>query len=353
MKHTSVGVIGLDATDMSASCALLRASFASRGGRPRAFAAAALLCLQAPGAYAQADYPDRAIRLVHGFTAGGISDVLARAIGAKLSSSLGQQVVVDSRPGAGTTIASQLIAKAPADGYTLFLQDITTHAINASLYRRLPYDAVRDFTPVTLIAATPLILVVHPSLPVKSVKELIALGKRKPDEISFGSSGNGTIVHLAGEMLKAMADVRLLHVPYKGSPQAIAGLLGGEVGMLFSTMPPAVPMIEAGKLRALAVTTPQRTTAVPQVPTMKEAALKDFELVLFSGILAPRDTPRAVVDKLNAAFANAVRTPDVQGIYAKVGAQPLTSTPQAFAAHIQSEMIKLGRLVKLSGAHVD
>lgn len=316
-------------------------------------ATAILFSVMVSGALAQSAYPDKPIRLVHGFTAGGISDVLARAIGAKLSISLGQQVVVESRPGAGTTIASQLVAKAPSDGYTLFLQDITTHAINASLYRRLPYDSVRDFTPVTLIAATPLILVVHPSLPVRTVKELIALGKRKPNEISFGSSGNGTIVHLAGEMLKVMADVRLLHVPYKGSPQAIAGLLGGEIGMLFSTMPPAVPMIEAGKLRALAVTTPQRTAAVPQVPTMKEAALKDFELVLFSGILAPRDLPRAVVDKLNAAFANAVRAPEVQSIYAKVGAQPLTNSPEAFAAHIHSEMIKLGRLVKLSGAHVD
>jgi len=327
--------------------------FNSLSRAARAVAATALFYLTTPYAAAQTEYPDKAIRLVHGFTAGGISDVLARAIGTKLSVSLGQQVVVDSRPGAGTTIASQLIAKAPADGYTLFLQDITTHAINASLYRRLPYDSVRDFTPVTLIAATPLILVVHPSLPVRTVGELVALAKRKPNQIAFGSSGNGTIVHLAGEMLKAMANIRLIHVPYKGSPQAIAGLLGGEVGMLFSTMPPAVPMIEAGKLRALAVTTPQRTAAVTQVPTMKESALEDFELVLFSGILAPRGLPRGVVDKLNTAFANAVRSPEVQGIYAKVGALPLTNTPEAFAVHIQSEMIKLGKLVKLSGAHVE
>jgi tripartite-type tricarboxylate transporter receptor subunit TctC len=293
------------------------------------------------------------MRLVHGFTAGGISDVLARSIGARLTTSLGQQVVVDPRPGAGTTIASEQIARSPGDGYTLFLQDITTHAINASLYRRLPYDSVRDFTPVTLIAATPLILVIHPSLPVKSVKELIALSRKHPNDISFGSSGNGTIVHLAGEMLNAMADIRIVHVPYKGSPQAITGLLGGEIALLFATMPPALPMVAAGKLRALGVTTPQRTGAAPEVPTMKEAGLKDFELVLYSGILVPRGVPRPVVDRLNAEFGKAVSSPDVQNVYSKVGAVPVTSTPEELAAHIRSEMIKLGKLVQLSGARVD
>ena len=311
------------------------------------------LVLAVPHAAAQSDYPGKTVRLVHGFTAGGISDVLARALGARLTANLGQQVVVDPRPGAGTTIASEQIAKSPADGYTLFLQDITTHAINASLYRRLPYDSVRDFTPVTLIAATPLILVVHPSLPAASVKELTALARKRPDDISFGSSGNGTIVHLAGEMLKSMADIRMVHVPYKGSPQAISGLLGGEVALLFATMPPALPMVAAGKLRALGVTTPQRTGAAPHLPTMKEAGLKDFELVLYSGILAPRGVPRSVVDKLNAEFGKAVRSPEVQNIYAKVGALPVTNTPEAFAAHLQSEMVKLGKLVQLSGARID
>jgi len=312
-----------------------------------------ILALHVLPAAAQADYPGKTVRLVHGFTAGGISDVLARSIGARLTSSMGQQVVVDPRPGAGTTIASEQIAKSPADGYTLFLQDITTHAINASLYRRLPYDSVRDFTPITLIAATPLILVVHPSLPAKSVKELAALARKHPDDISYGSSGNGTIVHLAGEMLKAMADIRMIHVPYKGSPQAITGLLGGEVALLFATMPPAMPMVAAGKLRALGVTTPQRTGAAPEVPTMKEAGLKDFELVLYSGILAPRGVPRSVVDKLNVEFGKAVRSPEVQNVYSKVGALPVTNTPEEFAAHIQSEMVKLGKLVQLSGARVD
>jgi tripartite-type tricarboxylate transporter receptor subunit TctC len=312
-----------------------------------------ILALAMPPAAAQSDYPSRTVRLVHGFTAGGISDVLARSIGARLTTSLGQQVVVDPRPGAGTTIASEQIARSPGDGYTLFLQDITTHAINASLYRRLPYDSVRDFTPVTLIAATPLILVVHPSLPAKSVKELTALARKRPNDISYGSSGNGTIVHLAGEMLKAMAGINIVHVPYKGSPQAITGLLGGEIALLFATMPPALPMVAAGRLRALGVTTPQRSGAAPEVPTMKEAGLKDFELVLYSGILVPRGVPRPVVDRLNAEFGKAVRSPEVQNVYSKVGAVPVTSTPEELAAHIQSEMTKLGKLVQLSGARVD
>lgn len=326
----------------------------STGTHPRgAFAAALVLALWAPAAASQSDYPSRTLRIVHGFTPGGISDVLARTIGARLSVSLGQQVVVEPRSGAGTTIASEHIARSPGDGYTLFLQDITTHAINASLYRKLPYDSVRDFTPITLIAATPLMLVMHPSLPVKSVKELIALAKARPNEIAYGSSGNGTIVHLAGEMLKVMAGIQLVHVPYKGSPQAVTGILSGEAAILFSTMPPALPMVSANRLRALAVTTSQRTGAAPQVPTMKEAGLRDFELVLYSGILAPRGVPGPVVERLNSEFGKAVRLPEVQKVYEKVGAVPVTNTPEAFAAHIQSEMAKLGKLVRLSGARVD
>lgn len=311
------------------------------------------LMLTAPVAVAQSGYPSKPIRLIHGFTPGGISDLLARSIGAKLSVSLKQRIVVEPRPGAGTTIASDYIAKQPGDGYTLFLQDITTHAINASLYRRLPYDPVRDFTPITLIAASPLILVVHPSLPVKSLRELIALAKKRPNEISHGSSGNGTIVHLAAEMLKSMAGIKMVHVPYKGSPQAVAGLLSGEVAVSFSTMPPAVPNVQAGKLRALGVTTAQRSKAVPSVPTMKEAGLPDFELVLYTGILAPRGVPRPIVDRLNAEFGQAVRLADVQKIYARVGAVPVTDTPEQFSAHIRSEMVKLGNLVKISGARID
>jgi tripartite-type tricarboxylate transporter receptor subunit TctC len=306
-----------------------------------------------PPAAAQSDYPNKPVRLVHGFTVGGISDLLARALGAKLTASLGQQVVVEPRSGAGTTIASDYVAKSAPDGYTLFLQDMTTHAINASLYRRLPYDSIRDFTPVTLVASSPLMLIVHPSLPVKSVRDLIALAKKRPGEISHGSSGNGTIVHLAAEMLKSMAGINMVHVPYKGSPQLVSGILAGEVAVSFSTMPPALPNVEAGKLRGLAVTTAERSGAAPNIPTMKEAGLKDFELVLYTGILGPRGMPPAIVDRLNAEFAKAVQMPDIRKIYAKVGAAPVGGTPAQFAAQIKSEMSKLGHLVQLSGAHID
>jgi tripartite-type tricarboxylate transporter receptor subunit TctC len=319
-----------------------------------ALASGLLACaFAAAPAWAQSAYPNKPIRLVHGFTPGGISDVLARSIGAKLSERLGQQVVVDPRPGAGTTIASDLIAKSPGDGYTLFLQDITTHAINASLYRRLPYDSLKDFTPITLIAATPLMLLVHPSLPVKSVKELVALAKKRPNEIAHGSSGNGTILHLAAEMLKSMSGIQMIHVPYKGSPQAVAALLGGEIAVSFSTMPPALASVQAGKLRALAVTTPQRSAAAPDVPTMKEAGLPEFELVLYSGILGPRGVPAPIVDRLNSEIAQVVRLPELEKIYSKVGAVAVTNSPQEFAAHMSAEMTKLGKLVKLSGAHID
>ncbi len=303
-------------------------------------------------AFAQ-DYPTKPVRLVVGFTAGGISDVLARAIGAKLSAGLGQQVVVDNRAGAGTTIASDIVAKAPADGYTLFMQDITTHAINATLYKKLPYDTVKDFTPVSLVASSPLLLMVHPSLPVKSVKELIALAKSKPGQIVYASSGNGTILHLAAETMKSMAGIDMVHVPYKGSSQAVQGLLGGEVAVSFSTMPPALPQVKSGRLRALGVTTPKRNAAAPDVPTIDEAGLKGFDIVLYSGVLGPAKLPPAIVAKLNSELARVVNSPEVKTTYASLGVDPLTDTPEHFAAHILSDIEKLGKAVRAAGAHVD
>ena len=303
-------------------------------------------------AFAQ-DYPTKPVRLVVGFTAGGISDVLARAIGAKLSAGLGQQVVVDNRAGAGTTIASDIVATAPADGYTLFMQDITTHAINATLYKKLPYDTVKDFTPVSLVASSPLLLLVHPSLPVKSVKELIALAKSKPGQIVYASSGNGTILHLAAETMKSMAGIDMVHVPYKGSSQAVQGLLGGEVAVSFSTMPPALPQVKSGRLRALGVTTPKRNAAAPDVPTIDEAGLKGFDIVLYSGVLGPAKLPPAIVAKLNSELARVVNSPEVKTTYASLGVDPLTDTPEHFAAHILSDIEKLGKAVRAAGAHVD
>lgn len=303
--------------------------------------------------FGQGDYPNKPVRLVVGFAAGGISDVLGRAIAIPVSKQLGQQVIVDNKPGAGTTIAGDFIVKSPADGYTLWLQDITTHAINANLYARLPYDSMKDFSFVALVASTPLMLVVHPSTPATSVRELVALLKANPGKYSYGSSGNGTIVHLSAEMLKSSAGVEALHVPYKGSNPATAAILGGEVSFVFSTMPPAVSNVRGGKLRALAVTTPRRSGAAPDVPTMIEAGMPNFEIVLYSGILGPKGMDRAIVRRINAEFAKAVRAPEMQPVWQNIGADPIAISPEEFEKATAGEIAKLAPVVKASGAKVD
>jgi tripartite-type tricarboxylate transporter receptor subunit TctC len=304
-------------------------------------------------AAAQSDYPNKPVRLVVSFAAGGISDVLARALAIPLSRQLGQQVVVENKPGAGTAIAGDFIAKSPPDGYTIWLQDITTHAINATLYPKLPYDSTRDFSFIAMVASTPLMLVVHPSTPANNVRELIALLKANPGKYSYGSSGNGTIVHLASEMLKSAAGVDVLHVPYKGSNPATAAILGGEVTFVFSTMPPAISHAKAGKLRALAVTTGKRVDPAPEIPTMMEAGVPNFEIVLYSGIMAPKGMDRALVRRLNSEFAKVVQVPEIRNVYEKIGADPITMSPEAFEKATVAEIVKLGPVVKASGAKVD
>jgi len=302
---------------------------------------------------AQSDYPSKPVRMVVSFSAGGISDVLARALAIPLSRQLGQQVIVENKPGAGTTIAADYIAKQAADGYTIWLQDITTHAINVALYSKLPYDSIKDFSYIAMVASTPLMLVVHPSTPAHSVRELVALLKANPGKYSYGSSGNGTIVHLSAEMLKAAAGVEVLHVPYKGSNPATAAILGGEVTFVFSSMPPAISNAKAGKLRALAVTTAKRVDAAPEVPTMIESGLRDFEIVLYSGILGPKGMDRALVRRINAEFAKVLQAPEIRNVYDKIGADPIAMTPEAFEKATQAEIAKLAPIVKASGAKVD
>jgi tripartite-type tricarboxylate transporter receptor subunit TctC len=313
----------------------------------------ALALVACAPAFAQSDYPSKPIRLVVGFAAGGISDVLGRAIAIPLGKQLGQQVIVENKPGAGTTIAGDFIVKSPPDGYTLWLQDITTHAINANLYARLPYDSMRDFSFVAMVASTPLMLVVHPSTPASNVRELIALLKSSPGKYSYGSSGNGTIVHLSAEMLKSSAGVDALHVPYKGSNPATAAILGGEVTFVFSTMPPALANVKSGRLRALAVTTPKRSGAAPEVPTMIEAGLPSFDIVLYSGILAPKGMDRALVRRINAEFARAVRAPEMQQVWQNIGADPIVTSPEEFESGTAAEIAKLAPVVKASGAKVE
>jgi len=318
---------------------------------PAALLAAALW--QATPAQAQTDYPKQPIRMVVGFAPGGISDVLARALAARLTTQLGQTVVVDNKPGAGTTIAGDLVAKAAPDGYTIWLQDITTHAINASLYPKLPYDSLKDFTPVALVASTPLMLVVHPSSPAKTAKELAAQLKAAPGKLSYGSSGNGTIIHLASEMFKTSEQLDVLHVPYKGSNPATQAVLANEVTFVFSTMPPAVANSKAGKLRALAVTTPRRVAAAPDVPTMAEAGIANFEVVLYSGVLGPKGMDAAVVRKLNAELARALQSDDMRKVYDNLGADPIAVTPEAFGDMMGRETARYAPVVRASGAKVE
>ena len=304
-------------------------------------------------ALAQSDYPNKPIRLIVGFAAGGISDVLARAVVIPVSKQLGQGVVVENKPGAGTTIAGEFTLRSAPDGYTLWLQDITSHAINNTLYPKLPYDSMKDFTFIAMVASTPLMLVVHPSTPANTVKELIALLKAGPGKYSYGSSGNGTIVHLAAEMLKSTAGVEALHVPYKGSNPATAAILGGEVTFVFSTMPPALSSSKAGKLRALAVTTPKRSGAAPEVPTMIEAGLPNFEIVLYSGILGPKGMDRALVKRIHDEFAKAVRAPEMQQVWQNIGADPIVMSSEEFEAATAREIAKLAPVVKASGAKIE
>ncbi len=316
-----------------------------------AFAGIALLA--GGSALAQADYPKQPIRMVVGFAPGGISDVLARALAAKLTTQMGQPVIVENKPGAGTTIAGEVVAKAAPDGYTIWLQDVTTHAINATLYPKLPYDSLRDFSPIALVASTPLMLVVHPSSPARNVRELAALAKAEPGKMSYGSSGNGTIIHLASEMLKTSQGLEVLQIPYKGSGPATQAILANEVSFVFSTMPPAVSNVNAGKLRALAVTTPRRVAAAPDVPTMREAGVANFEVVLYSGILGPKGMDPAVVRKLNGEFGRALQSEAMKKVYENLGADPIRVTPEAFGEMMARDIVRYAPVVKASGAKLD
>ena len=298
-------------------------------------------------------YPSHPIRLVVGFPPGGVSDVLSRAISARVSQNIGHQMVVDNRPGAGTTIASEFVARSAPDGYTLYFCDATTHAINASLYRKLPYDSLQDFTTISLLASTPLLLVVNAALPAKSVPELIALAKSRAGALNYASSGNGTIVHLAGESFKTMAGVDLLHVPYKGSAPATLAVIAGDAAMIFSTMPAALPHVKSGRLRALAVTTPARVAAVQDIPTLAEAALPGFDLVLYSGVIGPAGIPGETAGRIGAEFEKVINSPEIRDFFGTQGATPMTSTPAQFAAHMRAEVAKLGKMVKDSGAKAD
>lgn len=314
-------------------------------------AAAAGALLFAPAiTYAQAAYPSKTITIVVPFSAGGTTDILARVLGQFMSRDLGQPVIIDNRAGAGGNIGTQLVGRAPADGYTLLMGTVGTHAINQSLYRKLAFDPIKDFAPITRVALVPNLLVAHPSQPYKNVQELIAYAKANPGKVTFGSSGNGSSIHLSGEQFKHMAGINIQHVAYKGSAPAVNDLLGNHIAIMFDNMPSAIGHVKSGKLRPLAVTTPKRSPALPDVPTIAEAGLPGYEATSWFGMLAPAKTPAPVMAKLNASILKALADPDVKKKMAEQGAEAYGETPQQFAAFIKTETAKWGKIVKQSGA---
>jgi len=298
-------------------------------------------------------FPTKAIRFVVPFPAGGPLDISARAIGQKLTEGWGQPVVIDNRPGAGGNIGAELVAKAVPDGYTILMGAVSTHAINPWLYAKMPYDPIRDFVPVSLVTQVPNVLVVHPSVPARTVKELIALAKAKPGQLNYASGSTGSAGHLAGELFNVMAGVKTVHIPYKGAPAAVIDLMAGQVSFMFDNLASALPNIKAGRVRALAVTTLARSPLLPALPTMSEAGLKGFDVSTWFGVFAPVDTPKAIADRLNAGIVAALKAPDVRERLAAMGAEPKPDTPEQFAAFVKAELAKYEKVVKASGARVD
>jgi tripartite-type tricarboxylate transporter receptor subunit TctC len=301
----------------------------------------------APAAWAQS-YPLKPIRFVAPIPAGGSTDTLARDIAKRLSDAWGQPVVVENLPGAAGSIGAAAVAKAAPDGYTILLVNVG-HAINASVYPTLPFDSVKDFSPIILMASLSMGLVVHPSVPAQSLKEFIALAKSKPGGLNFGSSGNGGASHLAGEIFKSMTGTQLVHVPYKGSAPAVADLLAGHVQAMFSDMPLATPYIKAGKLRPLAIAAPRRSPIMPDLPTFQEAGLPGYDIGVWVGILAPAGVPKDIVAKLNAEIARILKLPDMRDRVQGIGFDLVASTPEQFAAILQADVAKFAKVVKEAG----
>jgi len=298
-------------------------------------------------------YPSHPVKLVIPFPPGGPLDIVGRAIAQKLTEAWSESVVVDNRPGAGGNIGADLVAKAPPDGYTILMGALSTHAVNPSLYATMPYDAVKDFAPITLVAITPNVLVVNAALPVNSAKEFIAYAKANSGKLAFGSGSNGSAGHLAGELFKVDLGLDVIHVPYKGGAPATQALLAGDTQFMFDNLANAMPQVKAGKLKALAVTTAQRSKLAPELPTMAEAGLAGFDISTWFGLFAPAATPSAVIAKWNAEVTKILNTPEMRERLFAQGAEPAPTTPAEFAAFIGREIPKYARIVKASGAKVD
>lgn len=301
--------------------------------------------IMAPSAAAQS-YPAKPVRMMVPFPAGGGSDTMGRIVGAKVGERLGQQIVVENRPGAAGSIGADIVARAPADGYTILLGSTSELVQYPNVNPKIPYDPLRDFAPISLIGTIPLVLVVHPSLPVKNVKDLVALARARPGEINFGSAGQGATTHLAVELFILLAQVKLTHIPYKGSPQAVADLVAGNVQLGIPTMPAALPFIKGGRVKVLAVSTAKRASNLPDVPTLNEAGVRGYEASLWTGMLAPAGTPADIIRRLNNEIAKALTLKDVQEALDRQGAEAQSSTPEQFAAFIKTEHGKWAKVVK-------
>jgi tripartite-type tricarboxylate transporter receptor subunit TctC len=320
---------------------------ALRRGIFRSFTGIACIALAASEAFAQG-YPSKPVRLTVGYVPGGAVDATARLIGPKLSEQLGQPVVVDNRPGAATAIATERVAKSPPDGYTLLLIPTST-AVQSALRTNLPYDLVRDLAPVSLIATGPFVLAVHPTVPARSAKELVALVRSQPGKLTYGSPGVGSANHLAGELFSLGAKVKILHVPYKGSAEATIATAAGQVDMTFSSVAGALPLLGSRKLRPLAVTSAQRASLLSAVPTVAEAVVPGYSYFVWYGLAAPAGTPKEIITRLNAALGKIVNTPEMKEMFGRQGFEPQTNTPEQFAKIVQNEIAQTAKLIALTG----
>ncbi len=318
----------------------------------KTLAAAALLATGVGAATAQDGYPNKPLTMVVPFSAGGTTDILARIVGQALGQELGQTIIIENKPGAGGNIGAQQAARAKADGYTLFMGTVGTHAINQALYKKLPYDPIKDFTPLSRVANVPNLLVAHPSRPYKTVKEMIEYGKKHPNEITYGSPGSGASPHVSGALFQSMTGVELTHVPYKGSAPAISDLLGNQIAVMFDNMPSAIQHVRSGKLRPIAVTTAKRSPELPDVPTIAEAGVPGYEATSWFGLWSVAGTPQPVLDKLHASLTKVLKDPAVSKKIADQGGEVVIETPAQFDAFIKSEAAKWGKVVKESGAEV-
>ncbi|MBX3662982.1 MAG: tripartite tricarboxylate transporter substrate binding protein [Burkholderiales bacterium] len=312
-------------------------------------AIAAIAAAAAVPAQAASAYPNRPIRIIVAYTPAGTTDILARTVGQKMSEAWGQTVIVDNRPGANGNIGTEIAAQATADGYTLLMGTAATHGINNTLYPTLKWDAVRDFAPVSLTARVPNILVVNNSLPVKSVKDLIAFGKGNPGKLNHGSPGLGSTGHLSAELFKSAAGLQMTHVPYKGSAPTLADLIAGQIQVVIDNMPPYLPHVQSGKIRALAVTTAQRSSAAPNLPTLQEAGVAGYEAGSWFGLLAPAKVPKDIVARLSAENDRILKLPDVRERLSAQGAEPVGGKPEEFAAFIRSEQVKWRKVIQDAG----